>query len=74
MISVWTSAAARNTHEINECTNRAAYLPFDEAGGGVGGSAAIGAFEAALALRQFPGQLNGENDTEEFRKKNLDGF
>lgn len=54
------SAAARNTHGINECRNRAVYLPFDEAGGGVRRSAAIGAFEAALALRQFPGQLSGE--------------
>lgn len=33
------------------------YLPFDEAGGGVGGCAPIWAFEAALAFRQLPGQL-----------------
>lgn len=33
------------------------YLPFDEAGGGVGGCAAIRALEAALAFRQLPGQL-----------------
>lgn len=33
------------------------YLPLDEAGGGVGGCAAIRAFEAALAFRQLPGQL-----------------
>lgn len=33
------------------------YLPLDEAGGGVGGCAAIRAFEAALPFRQLPGQL-----------------
>lgn len=33
------------------------YLPFDEAGGGVRRRAAIGAFEAALAFGQLPGQL-----------------
>lgn len=34
-----------------------AYLALDEAGGGVGGRAAIRALEAALAFRQLPGQL-----------------